>query len=285
MTDEDHNPALTRPLARTVSFGVKLSAFLLCLIAIMAVIAFFWTPYDSQNMAIGARYQLPSARHLLGTDHYGRDILSLVMLGARYSLGIALLSIGGACIIGGALGMLLAGNHGAFAKFMMRTNDVIFAFPALLTAIMLAAIWGAGKMNIILAIGLFAIPIFTRIAKASSEDFLHRPFVMAAKMAGLTHFQILWRHILPNITGFIAIHIALQLGIAILIEAGLSYLGFGVPPPQPSWGRMLAESQTYLYKAPHIAIIYGLFIVICVACFNVIAEGLRRKMTARSSKF
>ena len=249
------------------------------LMLLSAFLSFLWTPYEIEMVNLAHRLQPPNQHHWLGTDHFGRDMLSLMMVGVKDSLLIACFSVGLGAIIAIPLGMICAYFSGMFSWIVDRSSDLIFAFPALLSAILLTAIYGPNRLNVILSIAIYTLPIFFRLARAASQRVMAEEFVMAAKALGTPARSIIWRHILPNIMGLLWVQIAIQCAIAILIEAGISFLGFGQPSPGLSWGRMLADAQSYLYQAPHTVIIPGVFIMGCVISFNHIAEYLRHDHT------
>ncbi len=258
------------------SGGVRLATGMLIVGAFCAIglLSLVWTPDSPTRMHILAKLKPPLGAGLLGTDHLGRDVLSMLMVGARNSLAIAILSVG----FGGGLGTLAgvgaAAAGGWIDSLTMRFCDVLFAFPSVLSAIMLGTLMGSGALTVVLAVGLFMIPVFARLARGAASQILARDYILAARMAGKTRFRISAEHVLPNILGPLIAQVAIQLGLAILTEAGLSYLGLGIAPPAPTWGRMLADSQTYLAQAPHLALAPGCAIAVAVLGFNLLGDGL-----------
>ena len=245
----------------------------------LSLLGLFWTPHDPTAMAISARLQPPSMTHLLGTDHFGRDILSMIMSGGSVTLLVALAAVLIGMGIGTPLGILAASRHqGRFDDAVMRMNDLIFAFPALITAVLITARFGPGMINAVIAIGLFNIPVFARIARAASLPVWQRDFILAARLAGKSTLRIGAGHVLGNILPILLVQATIQFSLAILAEAGLSYIGLGVQPPQASRGRMLADSQTLVQLAPHTVLIPGMTILLAVLGFNLIGEGLGRLM-------
>ncbi len=240
-----------------------------------AVLSRVWTPADPTAMNIVARLQAPDAAHWFGTDPIGRDVLSIIMAGAWTSLGIAMLAtaIGGAA--GTLLGVTAAARGGRAERLVMGFNGVLFAFPPILSAILLGALMGPGAVTAITAIGVFMVPVFARISRAAAIQIWARDYISAARMAGKNDIRITAEHVLPNILPQIIVQLAIQTGLAILSEAGLSFLGMGVSPPTPSWGRMLSESQTYLAAAPHLVLAPGLAIAVTVLGLNLLGDGLR----------
>lgn len=242
----------------------------------IAVIANFWTPYDPAALSIVEKLQTPNAHHWLGTDQLGRDVLSMIVSGARTSVGVALLAVlMGACI-GVPLGLAAAARRGAIDEIIMRGNDLIFAFPALLSAILITAVLGPGAVNAIIAIGIFNIPVFARVARAGALQLWTREYTLAARVAGKNALRISWEHILPNLFALLLVQVTIQFSLGIIAEAGLSYVGLGAQPPTPSWGRMLNDAQTLTSLAPYLAIVPGLAVLLFVLGLNLLGEGLRR---------
>ena len=249
---------------------------LLIPIALLAVLSFFWTPYDAvYGLNIAERFQPPSQRHWMGTDHLGRDVFSLIMVGARTSIYVAVIAVALGIGVGAPLGLFAAAHGGRLAEFIMRGNDLVFAFPALVLAILLTALLGAGVQTAIIAIGVFNIPVFARLARGPALALWSRDFVLAARVAGKNKWRISAEHILPNIVNLLIVHATIQFSLGVIAEAGLSYVGLGAQPPTPSWGRMLAESQTMIGFAPWLAIFPGLAIFLTVLGLNLFGDGLR----------
>ena len=245
------------------------------IILLLGLISWVWTPYDVSLVTIAERLKTPSFNHLFGTDHFGRDIVSMIMVGARNSIAVALVAVGIGVIIGVPLGCWAAARGGLIDASLMRGNDVVFAFPALLSAVMITAIFGPGAVNAIIAIGIFNIPVFARVARAGAMAIWPRDFILAARAAGKSRMKITLEHILPNMMHLLIVQGTIQFSLGILAEAGLSYLGLGAQPPSPSWGRMLAEAQTMMAIGPHTALFPGLAIVISVLGLNLMGDGLR----------
>ena len=250
-------------------------------IALMALISLFWTPYDITRLQVAARMQGLSLSHPFGTDHLGRDILSMIMIGARNSIAVALVAVGIGFGIGVPLGARAAARGGWIDDALMRLNDVVFAFPALISAVMITAVFGPGAVNAIIAIGIFNIPVFARVARAGALSLWPREFVLAARAAGKGRVLITLEHILPNIMSLLLVQATIQFALGVLAEAGLSYLGLGAQPPMPSWGRMLFDAQTRIAVAPHLALFPGLAIVITVLGLNLLGDGLRDVLDPR----
>jgi peptide/nickel transport system permease protein len=242
---------------------------------IAALVSLGWTPASASKMNIANKLKAPFEYGLLGTDHFGRDIMSMLMVAAWNSLSIALIAVSIGASIGILIGITVAALRGWIETLVMRLCDIIFALPPLLSAMMLGAVIGSGRYTAIIAIAVFMIPVFARMTLGAAKQLWARDFVMAAVALGRGKIAISLVHVLPNISSLIIIQVAIQLGMAVLTEAGLSFLGLGVPPPAPTWGRMLADSQTYLTSAPWMAILPGLAIAIFVSGLNLFADGLR----------
>ncbi|TPW31266.1 ABC transporter permease [Pararhizobium mangrovi] len=259
---------------RTPAFAIGFALSAVFLLA--AVVSFAWTPYDVTAMNIADKLQPPSAAHWFGTDHFGRDVFSMVMVGARASIAVALVAVGIGVAAGVPLGLAAAARRGSLLdEIIMRTNDLVFAFPALLMAIMITAIFGPGAVNAIVAIGIFNIPVFARLSRGAALSIWTRDYIMAARVAGKKAARISLEHILPNIANILVVQATIQFSLGILAEAGLAYVGLGTQPPLPSWGRMLADSQTMIAFAPYLAIFPGMAIVCTVLGLNLMGDGLR----------
>jgi len=256
---------------RSFVIGIILSFIML----FTGVVSLFWTPYSVELLDIPHKLQGASTAHWLGTDHFGRDVFSMLMVGAWNSMLVSVFAIGFGAGIGVPLGALAAGKRGWVEETVMRFNDFAFAFPALLTAVMLSAVYGPGTINSVLAIGIFNIPVFARITRGSALSIYKREFILAARTSGKGEVRIAMDHILPNIASVLIVQGTIQFALGILAEAGLSYLGLGTQPPMPSWGKMLSEAQTMMFFAPQLAILPGLAIVLTVLGLNLLGDGLR----------
>jgi peptide/nickel transport system permease protein len=251
--------------------GFVLSA----MVVLSAAVSLVWTPYDANRMNAADRLQGPSWRHPLGTDQYGRDTLSRVMTGAVNSIVVGLVTVAIGLTVGVSLG-LVAAYFGRLAdEAIMRFSDLLFGFPAVLTAILITSILGPSMVNAMLAIGVFYIPVFARLTRAVAMVVWEKEFIAAARASGIGEIGITWRHVLPNILSPLLIQGTVQFAVAILAEAGLSYLGLGTQPPDASWGRMLNEAQTFMDTNPWMAIFPGLAIAWSVLGFNLLGDGLR----------
>ncbi|MBE9555905.1 MAG: ABC transporter permease [Proteobacteria bacterium] len=261
--------------------GFALGALLVGLVLLAALVSLVWTPWPALEMNIPAKLRGPSAEHWFGTDHFGRDTLSMIMLGARNALAVGLAAVGIGVGLGLPLGLIAAMRRGLVEDLVMRATDLTFAFPAVLTAILIAALAGPGGINAIIAVGIFNIAVFARLTRGAALQVMGRPFVKAALAIGKTPWRIAAGHVLPNITGVLIVQGTIQFAVAILAEAGLSYLGLGVQPPNPSWGRMLNEAQTFMFIAPGQAIFPGLAIAMAVLGLNLLGDGLRDLLDPR----
>jgi peptide/nickel transport system permease protein len=256
-----------------LAVGAAITAFFLGI----ALAAQFWTPYDPAALSIIDKLQAPSLRHWFGTDQLGRDVLSMIVAGAKNSVGVALLSVIIGVFIGVPAGLLAAARHGTVDELIMRGNDLIFAFPSLLLAILITAVFGPGAVNAIIAIGIFNIPVFARVTRGGALQLWTRDYCLAARVAGKGPSRISFEHILPNLTGLLVVQGAIQFSLGIIAEAGLSYVGLGAQPPTPSWGRMLNEAQTLTALAPSLALFPGLAVLLFVLGLNLLGDGLRRR--------
>ena len=265
---------------RSFVIGLILSFIML----FTGLLSLFWTPFPVELLDIPHKLESPSAKHWLGTDHFGRDVFSMLMVGAWNSMLVSVFAIGFGSLIGVPLGALAAAKRGWVEETVMRFNDFAFAFPALLTAVMLSAVYGPGTINSVLAIGIFNIPVFARITRGSALSIYKREFILAARTAGKGEFQIAVEHIFPNIVSILIVQVTIQFALGILAEAGLSYLGLGTQPPIPSWGKMLSEAQTMMFFAPQLAILPGLAIVLTVLGLNLLGDGLRDILDPRLSR-
>jgi peptide/nickel transport system permease protein len=208
--------------------------------------------------------------------------LSLIMAGAKNSVGVALLSVIIGTFIGVPLGLIAAAKRGAVDELVMRSNDLIFAFPALLLAILITAVFGPGAINAIIAIGIFNIPVFARVTRAGALQAWTHDYTLAARVAGKQPFRISYEHVLPNLLGLLAIQSAIQFSLGVIAEAGLSYVGLGAQPPTPSWGRMLNEAQTLTALAPYLALFPGVAVLLFVLGLNLLGDGLRSRVSRTS---
>jgi peptide/nickel transport system permease protein len=252
-----------------------LGATLSLLLAGSALLSLLWSPYPPAEIDIPAKLQPPSAAHWLGTDSLGRDIASQLLVGSQNSIVVGVIAVGIGLVSGVLLGCLASARRGWVEELVMRGADFAFAFPALLSAIMLGAIYGPGLVTGIVAIGIFNIPVFARITRGAANAVWAREYVLASRAAGFGPLRITLDHVLPNIASVLIVQATISFATAILAEAALSYLGLGTQPPQPSWGRMLNEAQTQLFQAPMLAVYPGVAIALSVLGLNLMGDGLR----------
>ncbi|BBK41032.1 ABC transporter permease [Allostella vacuolata] len=278
----DDGPGMVARAFRHRSFAI--GAVLTGLVIAAALVSLFWTPYSAIELAVPRKLRPPSAEHPFGTDHFGRDILSMIMVGARNSIVVGVVAVAIGCSIGTALGLLAAARRGWVEELVMRFSDFTFAFPAILSAIMITALLGPGTINSILAIGIFNVPVFARLARGAASTIWARDFILAARAAGKGQARITVEHVLPNILSIVIVQATIAFALAILAEAGLSYLGLGTQPPLPSWGRMLNDAQTFMYDAPYLAVFPGLAIAVAVLGLNLLGDGLRDLIDPRLAR-
>ena len=253
-------------------------------LAAMAVLSAVWTPYPPAEIDVPNKLARPSVSHWLGTDSLGRDIASQLMVGAQSSIAVGVIAVGIGVLVGVALGLWASARRGWIEEALMRLSDFTFAFPALLSAILLAAIYGPGLVTSIVAIGIFNVPVFARLTRAAANAVWAREYVLAARACGKGAAAITFEHVLPNIAAVLIVQATTQFAIAILAEAALSYLGLGTQPPQPSWGRMLSEAQTLLFQAPLLALYPGMAIALSVLGLNLMGDGLRDLLDPRLAR-
>jgi peptide/nickel transport system permease protein len=261
--------------------GLIIGAALTALLVLVAIVSLVWTPQSATAIDVARKLAPPSAAHWLGTDHFGRDVASMLMVGARNSIMVGIVAVSIGVGIGVACGLAAAARGGWVEEALMRLADFTFAFPAVLSAILITALLGPGAFNSILAIGIFNVPAFARLSRGAARGIWVRDFILAARVAGKGRLRITIEHVLPNIASLLIVQATIQFGVAILAEAGLSYLGLGTQPPNPSWGRMLNEAQTFLFIAPRLAIYPGLAIVLAVLGLNLLGDGLRDAIDPR----
>lgn len=274
-------PSWHRHLRQHPSLALGTLLVLLWLLA--AALGQLWTPGSPYEVNLSIKLLPPSGQHWLGTDALGRDVASMLLLGAGQSLIVGLVAVGIGLVLGTALGLLAAAWRGWIEQMVLRIADLAFAFPAVLLAIMLTALYGPSMVNAMVAIGIFNIPVFVRVARASARVVWTRDFILAARVCGKGGWRITFEHVLPNIAPVLLVQATVQFALAILAEAALSYLGLGTQPPEPSWGRMLTEAQTLLWQAPLLALWPGLAIVLTVLGLNLLGDGLRDALDPRLS--
>ena len=247
----------------------------------LGLLSLVWTPYPIEQIDIPRRYLAPSAAHWLGTDNLGRDMLSLVMAGTWTSFLVAAVAVAIGVGLGVPLGLAAAAWGGAVEWLVLRLTDFVFAFPAVIVAILITTLVGPGAVNAIVAIGIFNIPVFARVARGGALSIATLDFVAAGKLAGLGNTLIAWRHLLPNIMSLIIVQGTIQMSLGILSEAGLSYIGLGTQPPETSLGLMLKDAQSVFLIHPWLTLVPGLAIVLIVIALNIAGDGLRDAIDPR----
>lgn len=254
----------------------------LMLLMVLGLGSIFYTPFDIEDLVVANRFKPVGIPHLLGTDHFGRDMLSLMMVGTRTTLFVGLIAVVIGMAVGVPLGLFASAKGGWVERTILHANDFIFAFPALISAILLTALLGPSATNAMIAIGIFNIPVFARVTRAAAHRVWVHAFIDVARLAGRTSRQISISHILPNIAGLLGVQAAIQLSMGILAEAGLSYVGLGTQSPNTSLGFMLKDAQTFFQLEPQLALIPGLTIVILVLSLNLMADALHDALNPKS---
>ncbi len=256
----------------------RLAMFGACVLLIVLVMGIFGpviVPYDPNGMDFANRFSSPTLQNWMGTDDFGRDIFSRIIIGARVSLQVGFVAVGVATSVGVSLGLIAGYSTRLTDEVIMRAMDVLYAFPAILLAIAIMAALGKGIGNAMIAIGIVYIPIFARIARAAVLGIRNEEFIIAAKAMGAGDLRILLTHILPNVLSPIIVEITLSLAFAILAEAALSFFGLGTQPPDPSWGRMLSEGRDFFRQSLWMGVFPGFAIFFTVMGFNFLGDGLR----------
>jgi peptide/nickel transport system permease protein len=260
---------------------VVIGGTIVLLLGFLALFGAALAPYDPLAMDFTARFAPPSWAHPFGTDDFGRDLFSRILYGAAVSFRVAFIAVGISGVAGVTLGVAAGYLRGWVDEVVMRLMDVLFAFPAVLLAITVMAILGRGVENAMIAIAIVYMPIFARVTRGAVISVRDREFVTAARALGQGHVRIMAMHVLPNALGPIIVQTSLSLAFAILAEAALSFFGLGTQPPDPSWGRMLAEGRGFLQQAPWMGIFPGLAIMVSVLGFNLLGDGLRDVLDPR----
>lgn len=261
--------------------NILIGAVLTGLLLLVALVSLVWTPHAFDAVSIIQRMQGPSASHWLGTDHFGRDIATRLMIGARNSIMVGVVAVGIGLIIGVSLGLLAAARGGWVDDLVARGADVVFAFPAIVSAILITAIFGPGAVNAIIAIGIFNVPVFARVTRGAARQVWGQEYARAGLAIGKSPAAVTRYHIVPNILPILIVQATIQFAVAILAEAALAYLGLGTQPPAPSWGRMLFDAQTFMALDPKLAILPGLAIALAVLGLNLLGDGLRDVLDPR----
>ncbi|MEW6322415.1 MAG: ABC transporter permease [Acidobacteriota bacterium] len=264
--------------------GAVLAALVLAVGFLAAALADVATPYDPLAVDLTRNFQAASTAHPLGTDHLGRDTLSRLIAGARISLGISAVSTAAGLLAGAALGLLAAWRRGLTDRLVVQGIDVLLSFPDMLLAIGVATILGRGALSTIVAVAVLSVPVFARIVRASALAVTSADYVQAARAAGASDVRILARHVLPNCASPLVAQGTIQMGTALLIASGLSFLGLGVQPPDPEWGAMLARGRELLRTSPLGAVAPGVAITLVVLSFSLVGDGLREAFDPRARR-
>ncbi len=251
------------------------------LVVVTAVLSLVWTPYDPAAIDPLHRLSGPGWPHVLGTDTFGRDIASRLMAGSMICLMVGIVSVAIAAIVGIPLGLIAGMTRGAPSRFVLRTTDLLYAFPAILVAMLLAAAFGGSTFTGMSAIGIATVPVFTRIARAGTLSVMSQDYIWAARGSGISWPVIAARHVWPNIAPLMGVQASVSFGMAILAEAALSYLGLATPPTTPTWGRMLYDAQADLFDDPMLTLWPAAAIVVAVMGFNVLGDALRDLLDPR----
>jgi peptide/nickel transport system permease protein len=255
----------------------RIGAVLAILIGGLTLAGFFYLPYDYNAMDSGNRFSPPGIKYFMGTDNFGRDVFSRVMAGAKYTLLTAIITVAGSAAFGSALGMFSGFSGGVADEIVIRLMDTLNSIPGILLALVMVSLMNNSMVTLIIALLILFIPGFTRIMRNGMLQYKNRDFVLAARIAGISSLRIIFFHILPTLVPSLLSACVLGLSNAILAESTMSYLGLGIQPPVPSWGRMLSESQTFLYNAPWAALAPGVMIMLTVLAFHYLGEGLRER--------
>ncbi|MGP5111520.1 ABC transporter permease [Corynebacterium casei] len=270
-------------LHRLPATGI-IGLIIVCLTVLAALISLVWTPHDPLMAIAADRLQGSSVEHLLGTDRFGRDVLSRLMVGAQITLFVGLVAVSISALIGVPLGIAADMRRGKFLdSLVMRTADLLLAFPALLLAIIAGAVWGPSTLTAMIAIGIAGIPSFARVARSGTLQVMSQDFIAAARVSKVSELTIATRHVFPNITGLVIVQASVYFALAILAEAALSYLGLGTAPPAASWGRMLQDAQSLLAVQPSLTLWPGLAIALTVLGFNLLGDALRDVLDPRQT--
>lgn len=252
-------------------FGLGVFLAIVC----MALFADVLAPYNPFEQNYARIMEGPSAEHWLGTDSFGRDMLSRIIYGARIALVVGIVAVMLAMVIGVTLGLISGYYGGLLDTLIMRIMDGLFAFPILILAIALMAVMGFGVRNVIIAVAVVSIAPFARVTRGDVLAVREEPYIEAARLAGISNAAIIARHVLPNVLAPIIVQGALRVSAAIITEAGLSFLGLGPQPPTPVWGSMIAEGRNFIVMAPHISTFPGIALMITVVGLNLLGDGLR----------
>jgi len=263
-------------MIKTFSFGT--GAVLGIVIFTMSFLSFIWVPHDYNYMDHNRRLMPPDANHLLGTDNFGRDIFSRIMAGGRNSIILAVCTVAGAAAIGSLLGLMAGYLGGITGEIITRVIDIISSFPGIVLALFIVAVLDNSQFSLFLALLVLFIPSYTRVMRTGALKYRTADFIKAEKILGAGFLRITFIHILPNTAPALLSASVIGLSNAILAESAMSYLGLGIQPPEPSWGRMLFEAQSWFFNAPWCTLAPGIFIMLTVVAFHLLGDGIRRNI-------
>jgi ABC-type dipeptide/oligopeptide/nickel transport system permease subunit len=275
-------PNVVRRLLRDPS--ALTGAIIIVLLVLICAVGPFLTGQDPIKQNLADALQGPSPQHWLGTDGFGRDVLTRLMYGGRYSISLGVVSVLLGILIGLPIGAISGFYGGKVDTVVQRVTEVIISFPGILLALALVAALGVGLINVVVAVTISSIPVFIRLARASALTIRELPFVEAAKSLGSSRMRAVFVHVIPNSIAPIVVQGSLQVGLTILTAAGLGFLGLGVPPPDPEWGTMLGEARNFIFRTPLLSVYPGLAIFIVVVAFNLLGDGLRSVLNPRDSR-
>jgi len=258
------------------------SLYVVGALVIIAIMGSLVTPYNPYDFDLSRARMPPSISHPFGTDELGRDILSRILAGARYTIGISVASVALGVLIGVILGLVSGYLGGLWDIIIQRIVDVMLAFPTILLAIALVASLGQGVASLIIAIAVSTFPVYARLVRGVVLQIVSEDYIAAAKLLGKSSTYIMFKHVLPNSVSAIIVQATYYMGLSILLASALGFLGLGVPPPTPEWGSMIGSGRTYLFSSPHIVVFPGLFIMISALSFNLLGDGLRDALDPRT---
>ncbi|HEX6594041.1 MAG TPA: nickel transporter permease [Bacillota bacterium] len=255
--------------------AAMVGGFFIVFFIITAIVGPYFTPYAPETTDVVNKLAPPSADHWFGTDHHGRDIFSRIIHGMSITLYVGFASVILGATVGVVLGIISGYYGGRIDTIIMRTMDVLLAFPGILLALAIVSVLGGSLQNVIIAVAISSVPVFARIVRGSTLAVKQLEYIDAVRALGASDFRIIFKHILPNVSSPIIVQATLSIATAILSASGLSFLGLGAQPPTPEWGAMLSDGRNYLYNAPHVALYPGIMIVLIVLAFNILGDGLR----------
>jgi peptide/nickel transport system permease protein len=266
---------------RRLSLNALVGGFIIALVLLVAIVAVVWTPYDPLQLSFRAKLAAPNETHWLGTDEFGRDVASRLMAGAATSTSISLMTVALAVVLGTVIGVFTGFVRGWFDRIIMAFNDALLAFPGILLALGLLAVFGANKYGIIVALGLAYAPSVARVVRGTVLSLREREFIAASRVMGNSELYTMARHVLPNTVAPLTVLATSMFGYVLLAESALSFLGLGVPPPAPTWGNMLAGGRPYIDQAVWLGIFPGLCISLTLLGINLLGDAVRDRLDPR----